>query len=311
MAVILILTELCASSGKHVKFNPRIFGAFLFGAGLVAFAYFGAPGPATTDAQDDLLGVVVAQAPERSHIPETDSDKDGVPDWREQFQIGKPIVIVTDATSTKKHTEDTLTGDVAKDLLADVIEHELRGPFGTSKEMILYKASSKIAEAATDTLYTESALTTTADTSVESLRAYGNNVAAIMAADLIPEGTREELDIITDAVENEDPAVLEELTPIIGAYKTGRDIMLTMTVPTTMTKEHLNILNAYNALMIDTQGMYKAFDDPLYAMARLKRYHDDVLGLHNAIVILYRTLHESGVRWDKTDTVSKVITVKE
>lgn len=293
-----------------MKINPRIFGAFLFGAGLVAFVYFFAP-QSKTEEIENASDVIVAKAPERSHITETDSDGDGIPDWKEQFRFAEPIVIDSSASSSRDYDPNTLTSRVAMDLLTDVIDHEMRGPFGPSKEMILVKASSKIADAATDTLYTETALTTSEDTSIAALRNYGNNVAAVMTADLIPEGTREELDIITDAAENEDASVLEELTPIISAYRTGRDIMLTMTVPVTMTEEHLNILNAYHALMVDTEGMYNAFDDPLYAMARLKRYHDDVLGLHNGIVILYRALHESGVRWDKTDTVSQVITVKE
>ena len=295
-----------------MKINPRIFGALLVGAGLIAFAYFVAPDDSVALAQDPALGVVTAKAPERTYIEIKDSDNDGIADWKEQFQHTAPIRVYTGASSTKATTSvDTLTGQIAVDLFKDVIDREAKGPYGVSRERSLYNASSKFAKAGTDTLYTASALTTSKDFSITALHTYGNNVAAIIAADLIPEGARNELEILTHATQIKNKEMLLELEPIVAAYKTGRDTMLTITVPETMTREHLYVVNAYEALMIDTEAMQEAFTDPLYTMTRLKRYHDDVDALHNAIIVLYQTLHEAGVRWNKTDTVSKVITVNE
>lgn len=278
----------------------------------MSLGYFSASYGSATQSDDLSLDVVTAPAPERTHIVIKDSDEDGIPDWQEQFQQMKPVRVLKNASSTHASTSvNTLTGEIAVDLLTDVIKRKTRGPYGTSQESSLRNASEKIAEAGTDTLYTESALTTSDNTTVEALRFYGNNIAAIMTADLIPEGTRSELVIVGEAVEKDDEAMLQELDSIVSAYKTARDTMLTMTVPETMTKEHLLILNAYHALMVDTEAMQEAFTDPLYSMTRLKRYQDDVRGLEAGIVGLYRSLHDAGVRWNKTDTVSKILTVKE
>lgn len=297
-----------------MKINPRIFGAFLVGAGLIAFAYFVAPfhktAPATSDA---TLGVVTTQAPEREFIAVNDSDGDGIPDWREELQQAEPIrVSLEDATSTGTYIPpETLTGRVAIDMLSDTLKSGSMGQFGPSQETVLKQAAMEFAEAGTDTFYTNDVLTVTQDTSIRALHLYSNKVAAIITADLLPEGTRYELDIVADALDTNNESTLTELDPIIKGYETARNTLLTIPVPKSMTEWHLNLLNSFNALLIDTTAMRQALSDPLYAIVRLKRYQDDALGLRNSILILYNKLYTAGVRWDETDAASKIITTNE
>ena len=280
---------------------------------MIAFAYFVAPDNNSVDSElDPSLSVITAAAPERIPIKITDSDGDGIPDWREELQKFEPLRVSFGATSTDSYSPpETLTGRLAIDLLSDITKSKSMGPLGPTQETILNNAAMEFAEAGTDTLYTETVLTISNDTSPAALHLYGNKVAAIMAADLLPEGTRNEFDIIAHALETDSELVLSELDPIIGGYEIAHDTMLNIPVPENMTEEHLNLLNAFNALLIDTKAMRQSLSDPLYAIVRLKRYQDDTLGLRNSIIGLYGKLYTEGVRWDSSDTASKIITTNE
>ncbi|MFT5036607.1 MAG: hypothetical protein ACI9VM_000169 [Candidatus Azotimanducaceae bacterium] len=288
----------------NVNINPRIFGAFLVGAGLITASYFLAPASGTTQDQDSTLAVVAAPAPSRTYIEVADADNDGVPNWKESFRQVEPVLVTTKDETTESYAPPTtLTDQLAIELLADTVQAQTRGPFGKTQEDILKSASSRIAEVATDPLYTNSNITISSDNSREVLQAYGNRVAEILLIHDLPPDTRGEIEILEDAVYSEDPSILEELSPIIESYTGLRDDMLSANVPSAMTKQHLDLLNSYNALLIDIESMTQAEADPLYTMIRTKRYYDDAVGLTGAITNLYTKLHNLGVVWSGTDLV--------
>lgn len=294
-----------------MKVNPKIFGAFLVGGSLIGLAYFFAPTKTETPSIDATTGVVAGVAPERHYITVEDSDNDGIPDWSENFRYAEPVEISEEDTQVSDYTPpETLTGQLAIDLLKDSIHAEGQGALGPSQETILNSATAQLEEAAVDALYSERELSILNDTSIPALREYGNSVAAIAINEELPADTRPAIEILQHAARVQDATILTELDPIITAYQNLRNKMLVLSVPKSVAREHLNLLNTYNAVLIDIEGMQQALDDPLYTMVRMKRYYDDTLGLNNAVVELYTALHNQGVRWSEDDIASQIINVQ-
>lgn len=287
--------------------NPRILGAFIVGSGLIGLSYFAA---ATTDqsaAPNVATGVVAGEAPGRSYIEIADTDNNGIPDWRENLKSLRTIPFSTQASSTDDYViPDTLTAQFAIELFQDTVRKDAYAPFGSTPEDIMAKAEQKIQAAAADKLYTRQDIKISSDNSAASLKNYGNKVAEIAQINGIASDIENEAVITEKAVRQGDPELLAPLATIANSYKNMRDSMLDLPVPQEAVSSHLNLINTYNALLIDIEGMQVAFEDPLYAMTRIKRYEDDATGLYNALNNLYGQLREGGVRYDQTDIAPSV-----
>lgn len=286
--------------------NPRILGAFLVGAGLIAFAYYYSP--IHQPADDASLAVVAGPAPIRGAISIGDSDNDGIPDWQEEFRRTEPIRLAQKEEVATYTPPQTLTDTLAIELFEGSVLGNTPSTLGRSQEELLRYASAEIEKASQDTLYTLRDLVLINDSSTERLRVYGNRVAAIALQNGVPVGSRSELTIIEHALRASDESVLAELDARIEAYGKMVEEMHAVEVPSVVAERHLNLLNAYNALYEDLKGMRAAFSDPLYTMVRLKRYYDDVMGTMAAISDLYETLYDRGARFEEGDmTLSFVI----
>jgi len=102
------------------------------------------------------------------------------------------------------------------------------------------------------------------------------------------------------------------LDPIALAYTTMVKEMLEAPVPEPYVQEHLNLLNALNAVREDVRGMQKVDEDALYTLLRMKRYEDDVLGLSNALTALFNALYfKDSITWGDGEPVSQLMTFTE
>ena len=83
---------------------------------------------------------------------------------------------------------------------------------------------------------------------------------------------------------------MSELVTLASVYKNYRDGMLQIPVPAILTKEHLDLINAYHALYNDIDAMTLAQSDPAVTLLRLKRYEEDVEGMAYALDNLYTAI---------------------
>lgn len=280
-----------------VDSRKRIAGAFLIGGALVAVAFVMGSQKGTSGQE----GSVVAATIERSHINIRDTDNNGIPDWRDALKTTQPIVL-NEATSTYEKPK-TVTGRFALDFLKDMFRSKMYGSFGASPEELVADATTQLAEAAEDILFTEKDITTIEAQSEETLKAYGNHVAEIALSSV--GGEENEVLILQDALRYNEPDRLQGLDPIAGSYAEIVERMLQTPVPARYVKEHLDLLNTYNALLEDVLAMQKVYDDALYTFVRMKRYQDDVLGMRNAIAQLYDALYlKDNVQWQENEPAS-------
>lgn len=279
-----------------VDSQKRIAGAFLAGTALVAFAFI----ISRESSAQDLGGIVV----ERKDIKTSDSNSDGVPDWQDGLMQDEPIILPTASSTYEEPT--TVTGKFALRFFEDYVRSKAYGAFGDTNDELVNEATSILAEQAADELFTEEHIVVFPQNDTQTLHSYGNQVALIILAH--PNKGDSEAIILQDYMRYGKPERLLDLKPIALAYTTMVKELLETPVPEGHVVQHLNLVNALNAIREDIRGMEKVEEDPLYTLLRMKRYEDDVLGLSNAFTQLFNALHDKNVRWSESEPVTELIT---
>ena len=234
----------------------------------------------------------------REFIPVTDADQDGLPDWQNSFNI---------ATVYMDDSEDevvTKTGALAVQLAT------LTNTTDRDTSSILSQIGGSLSQDLLDEDYRLADIKVSQDNSQSALRTYGNRVASITFEHSTPAGTESELDILNRALLRNNPSLLEGLDPIVLSYEKMLEAMLATPVPSSLTREHLAIINVYQALLNDTLAFQEVFTDALPAMTRFRRYQADVEALYTSLVMLYQKLHSQGIQWSEADAASRLISVE-
>lgn len=286
--------------------QKRIAAAVIFAAGLISVALFmRVESTAPTDA---TAAVAVAPAPERSPIVVRDSNNDGVPDWQESLQTSEPVTIEA-TTETTYEPPDTLTEEFALEFFEKMVRAENYGDFGDSPEELVANAGNTLADKAYDTFLGDKDIVIDRDNSKEAMARYGESVAAVIIS--APDGSSEnEASILERALRNQDPGELEKLETKLVAYQYMLEESKKIAVPSLVKKQHLDLLNTYQALIADLEAMRYAFDDPMMALLRMKRYQDDADGLYASIANVYTVLVNRGAVWSEESIVYSVISLE-
>lgn len=267
--------------------NSKVLGAFVVGAILVGGSYLAANLKPATGTNSASLSVTTVESPLREPITVKDSNNDGIEDWQEVF--------VSDfsnfsASSTETYVSpDTLTGSVGVNFFQEVLSAEAYKGIGRSKEQIIEDTVTKVNSYATDKIFSVSDLTLKQDTSPESIKAYANAHAEAIINSGIP-GLRNELEVIREILNGKTEPGLQELELISSVYLNTRDQVLQIPVPDILAKEHLDLINVYNALYNDITAMTKVVSDPMLTFVRMKRYQEDTNALKLALQNIYFAL---------------------
>ena len=81
-----------------------------------------------------------------------------------------------------------------------------------------------------------------------------------------------EVDIINNAILNQDQSQIIKLDPIITGYQTLLSNMLKAPVPAEAVSLHLELTNNISAVLSDLQAVRQTFVDPVKALAALSTY---------------------------------------
>ncbi len=279
-------------------------GALLFAVALIGGTYYFSSairrGPGNA-------AIVVADAPRSAQTPK-DTDGDGMYDWEEDIAGTNPLVPNERPTSTIATTESardfvpvTDTDHFSKSLFEDVLmAYEGDGTLTPEEQTrIVEKAAQEAAEQNKDRLFTRADIRTRPENDEETVRAYGNAIATIIANAQVPE--ENELDIVARALSAEDPSELEKLDLIIAAYKQMLLQLGAERVPTPLANEHLMLLNALFALHNDITAMRNIFEDGLPGLVRVRRYESDVDALISAFTSLRYSFESRGIYYTETE----------
>lgn len=287
--------------------TTRVKGSILIGVALVSAAFVLSQYRVTsapTAATNNLVPPSLATGPTlREYVPPTDSDGDGIPDWQQLLDRTEPLE-VSQGTSTFREP-DTLTEQFALDFFQTYMRDRSFGNFGTTPDELIAEASDELIAQAQDTLRTRNDIRII-QSSPEALRTHANEVALTLTRASLPEGTRNELEIVEDAVARNDANVLAELNPILQNYSLVITELELLLVPETMVKEHLDFLNATIAIRNDIAAFRFLYSDPMMGLLRLRRYQDDLQGLIVSYDNLFKASREQGAVFQPNDPVYTV-----
>ena len=280
------------------RFNPRIVIAFVFGLFIVAGSFWLSKEKPLGN--DSIVAVKAEEdnVPLRGFIPVNDQDSDGLPDWQNTFDIATVYV-------DEKPEEDlTRTGALAAELATRIIAGN------EDPSVISSDINADIDKEFIDKDYTVADIKTIQDNSREALKAYGNEVASIAFRHAPPRTTESELAVLNRALLRNDPEILAGLDPTITSYENMLADMLDTPVPESLTREHLALINVYQAILNDIKAFRGVFNDALPSIARFNRYTADVTALDAAIIMLYEKLYLNGILWSENDPAFQLIKIE-
>ncbi len=267
----------------------RVAGASLIGVALILgalviknFGGGGVPYPTTAAVTTKTMPTTI---PERDFITVTDSNNDGVEDWREEFVMQAPIELPAGTSSASFTMPTTVTDQVGIQLFETLIRSKSNNIPTQTNDEIAVKTASRIQGLAQDTLYTRSDVTVIGTDPV-AIRRYGNTMGQSMINHNV--SSEGELEIMYQAVQTNDVEAIKKLEPLAEMYKKLRDDALATPVPDRFVEEHVLLINAYHAMYRNLSDFQLVFDDPIVALLRIKRYQDDATALGIAMNRMYR-----------------------
>lgn len=281
------------------KLSPKILGATAVGLALVGGAFWLAPQETkVTNAASENEASGQIEASLRTFIPVGDQDQNSVPDWQESFATAD-----INLDELEDYEPQGETGRLATELGQSLITSLQSGaPFSMP--------ATSLREAMLDEQFDRTDILIASDNSQNALRAYGNRVAEIAFNNPIPAGTENELIILRTALTASSEEALSELDPIIASYEGMLEDLLQTPVPDSLVREHLSLLNVYQALRVNLTAFRGVFDDALLSMIRFRRYPSDAEALQLALSNLYLRLNDAGIKWQDSEPAGQLIEIR-
>lgn len=243
----------------------------------------------------------------RGSVEITDVNKNGIPDWEDSLE-DKIIDLIIVATSTEGvGTSETyippttFTGKFSEAFLQDYLEGKMSGEDFSDPTAFVEGAISSIEQNTLSPKHTRGELTLI-PTTPEILREYGNELVSIMTRH--SKTTESELAILSRVLETEDEALLAQLKPIEESYTATIADTLGMPVPDMLAREHVELLNAYEAVRLDLEAMQQLYTDPLYALARIRIYESDIQSLSSILKTIGGIIDDNGIIYSREESGS-------
>ena len=287
--------------------NPRVVGAFIIGFALVAGAYTISNFGKSTYIPPTQEANAISSAPLRVAIDVSDEDNNGIEDWRDAFVTTEPIII-NSTTSKKAYVPpNTVTGKLGINFVQNVVRARNHGAFGASDDEIIQTTVKDLERQTSFLIYDTPDILIMEEWQEQDIRTYGNALASAINRNDISE-IDYELSILQDIVNRNDRSRMEELKTISNIYKNTLEDTLAIPVPRIFVKQHLDLINTYLAIQKDIEAMTLSFDDPAYALLRLKRYEDDARGLYLALQNVYISLEPHASLFSASDPAVLFVT---
>ncbi len=287
-------------------FSSRVLGSTAIGFAVIIGAYIITSHQKETGAHPVNNVTQEAAVSARSPIPVTDNDNNGIEDWRDDL-VGPDFVLIEEGTSTEYVEPTTITGQTGIHLVEGLIYSNMYGSLGSSKDELVNDTANTLERQAGINLYHTSDINIMSEWEDEDIVNYANSLAAIMIGDS-DESLDYELDILYDLTHRGDKDRLEDLEKLTKVYRAYRDDTLKLPVPKIFAKEHLDVINTYEAIWEDLDAMIQVYSDPLLALIYLNRYKEDANGLYYAMQNMYTTLAEYASLFSQKDPALYLVT---
>lgn len=209
-----------------------------------------------------------------------DSDRDGVPDGKEVASRTTTAIGVINSSASSApglSAPDTATEQLARQVLAQYADSRQGLPPPTSEEIAgtIQTLLDTTTVSVGGTTYSAANARQVPD-STETWRAYANALGALIVKYAGETGGLE-TNILSEALTNGTPDTLAELKPIIDAYRGASSDMKRLSVPNSLTDQHVQIANSFEIFANTLEGMQKnLFQDPVTGLVYYSRYQKEL-----------------------------------
>ncbi len=270
--------------------NPKVVGAFIIGFALVGGAYTVSNFGKSTYVPTSQEANAISSAPLRVAIDVKDEDNNGIEDWRDAFVTTQPIIVDPSDTEREAYVPpDTITGKLGINFVQNVVRAKAYGEFGPSQDEVISNTINDLERQTSFLIYDTPDIQIMEKWEEQDIRTYANAVASAITRNNNSE-LEFELAILQDIVNRNDRSRMSEIESLASVYKNTLEDTLEIPVPAIFVKQHLDLINTYLAIHKDIEAMTLSFDDPAYALLRLKRYEEDSRGLYLALQNMYISL---------------------
>lgn len=276
----------------------RIGGALIAGILVVVSAYYVSERNKEKPVAD-ISVTTQENVLEKGSFDETDSDGDGIPDWREDYDntVFETIDTPTPTLRIDPDAEEyvpptTFTGKFSVAFFQDYVSGGIHGTNFTDPTAFVDSSVNAINTNTGSKRYTRLDFNLV-EGNFDSYRNYGNALGFILQLDIVE--IVQDAIILQDALTSRNPQKLEELKPIENALGNTVALLLGVEVPAQLSEQHLELLNTYESMRETVAAMQLAFEDPLFTLARMGNYSKDIEHVADTIKIITQKLTAGGV----------------
>ena len=267
-------------------FTTKSLGAIIVGLALVGGAYtvnsFGEP----TVVAQPANTISTTMAP-RAPIVVSDNDQNGIEDWRDEFLTEEAIVV---SVSDEEYVPpSTLTGRTGIHLAESIVHSRTIGRRSVTDQDIIDSTVNSLNATVNTKLHSIEDILVMTDWNDQDIVNYANAVALVIYKHENPE-LGYELDILDDVLNKGNIERLTELDALAQVYRATLEDTVLLPVPEFLTKQHLDLVNSYQAVTEDVEAMLLSKTDPIITLIHLRRYQDSALAMYYALENMYTTL---------------------
>jgi hypothetical protein len=283
----------------------RIGGALTVGMVLIFGAFVFSKNTAVSHEAN-----IVSVSSERTYIEATDSDSDGVEDWKEIFPKPDTTITLPEPKIEKEEgglpyiEPTTFTGKFAKAFFTDyfTMKNYTADPTGEEfKKQFVTRAVDSIEKGTRGKEFSATDVHIVSD-SPDNVGVYGNDSAFVFLSLDKPLFAENELQILNTILETKNPEHLKTLSEIKQRYAHAIDQLLLVSVPEPLVKAHISLLNSLEALRADTEAMEIVFSDPLYTFSRSGKYPQHIQDFSTTLKnISFIVVDTYGIRYEATE----------
>ncbi|MDO8555408.1 MAG: hypothetical protein Q7R75_02485 [bacterium] len=248
-----------------------------------------------------------------------DTDGDGTPDGQEIKENRNPLVkgpndslletvLPLAGSENQNQEQQTLTDILGKEIISTALTAKTQ-----SGQPLSESQKSKIMSSFVFSLDTlsknDSAVYESKDVHLvpagnpEKTKAYGNDIAAIIKKYFDPLD-ESELDVLQNALKNQDEAKLKKLENLSAAYENSSKEISNIDVPYEFLENHLAVINSFHQISVELKNMQKVFSDPALGLVAIKQYKESSQKAYEALKGINNYFTKNGIVFDKKESGS-------
>ena len=247
-----------------------------------------------------------------------DTDEDGTIDGQEIKENRNPLVkgpndglletTLPLADSDQNQDRQTLTDILGKEIISAVLTAKMQNGQPLSEDqkngiMSSFVSSLNTISKNDSVVYESKDVHLVPAGSAEKTRAYGNDTAAIIKKYFDPLD-ESELDVLQNALKNQDENKLKKLESLSAAYEKSSKEISNVDVPYEFLENHLAVINSFHQISAELRNMQKVISDPALGLVVIKQYKESSQKAYEALKSMNNYFTKNGIVFDKKESGS-------